>query len=120
MDKTKLEREMRERKAKLRLGTDNPRCAHCGRNDPIGLEAHHIAGRAYDQATVVECGYCHRTLSDWQKDHPKQLTNPPSFEESLMHFLLGMVDMFELLVKRLREFAETIHQKIQTQSEITP
>ncbi|MEO6608973.1 MAG: hypothetical protein ABIN69_10940 [Aestuariivirga sp.] len=120
MDEKKLAREARERNAKIRLGTDTPRCAHCGRGESVGLEAHHVAGRAYDPTTDIECGYCHRILSDWQKDHPKRICGPPTFEEGLMHFLLGMADMFELLVKRLREFAETMLQKLQTKSELTP
>ena len=117
MDDKNLAREARERAAKRRLGTDNPRCTHCGRNNALGLEAHHLAGRIYDPTTNVECGYCHRILSDRQKDHPKQLADPPSLEEQLMHVLLGMADMFELLVRTLREFANKILEKLQPPEE---
>lgn len=120
MNENNLEREKRERAAKLRLGADKPRCAHCGRDNPLGLEKHHIAGRAYDHSTVTECSYCHSTLSDWQKDHPKQISHPPSFEESLMHFLLGMADMFELLVRTLREFANKIKAKLKQSESAHP
>ena len=44
-------------------------------------------------------------LSDWQKDHPARPQHPPSDLERIAHALLGLADMFELLVKRLREFA---------------
>ncbi len=113
MDTTKLAREARERAAKRRLGSDSPCCATCGCSDWKCLEAHHIAGRAYDPTTDIECRNCHRILSDWQKDHPKQTINPPSFEEGLAHFLLGMADLFELLVGKLREFADKLLEKLQ-------
>ena len=113
MDEKKLAREARERAAKRRLGTDNPRCATCGCTDWECLEAHHIAGQVYDPTTNVECRNCHRILTDLQKDHAKQSRNPPNFEEGLAHFLLGMADLFELLVGKLREFANKILQKLQ-------
>ena len=105
-------REYRERDAKLRLGTPNPLCASCGLNDWTCLEAHHIAGQVYDPLTNIECRNCHRNLSDSQKDHPDQVGKPPTAEESLAHFLLGMADLFELLVKKLREFAGQIIEKL--------
>lgn len=114
MDDKKLAREKRERHTKRRLGMDTPRCATCGCTDWECLEAHHIAGQAYDPTTDVECRNCHRILSDRQKDHPNQADIPPSFEETLAHFLEGMADMFELLVSKLREFANEISKKIQT------
>lgn len=114
MDEKKLAREARERAAKRRLGTDNPRCATCGCTDWECLEAHHIAGQTYDPTTVIHCRNCHRILSDWQKDHPTQAFKPKSFEETLAHFLEGMADMFELLVRKLREFAMEISKKLQT------
>ena len=118
MDTTKLAREARERKAKIRLGTDTPRCATCGCCDWECLEAHHIAGRAYDPTTDIRCRNCHRILSDRQNDHPRKTSGSASFEETLAHFLLGMADQFELLVKKLREFAEKIMQKLQTTSKV--
>jgi hypothetical protein len=33
------------------------------------LEDHHIAGRKYDDMTVVTCLNCHRELTNMQKDH---------------------------------------------------
>jgi hypothetical protein len=112
MDKKPTAREYRERAAKLRLGTPLPRCATCGFDDWPCLEAHHIAGQPYDPLTNIECRNCHRRLSDSQKDHPGQMGKPPTAEESLMHFLLGLADLFELLVKKLREFAGQIMEKL--------
>ena len=108
MERRKIERAARERAAKRRLRTNTPRCATCGNSDWQCLEAHHVAGRAYDPTTDIHCRNCHRILSDWQKDHPHQKADPPSFDETLLHFLLGMADLFELLVRKLREFAQTL------------
>lgn len=108
MDKHELNRERRRQKALERLGTKNPRCISCPCDDPLALELHHIAGRSYDDELVAVCRNCHRTLSDWQKDHPASTNNPPSDPERIAHFLLGLADMFELLVKRLRKFAQKL------------
>lgn len=114
MPKTPIElaRERRERVAKKRLGTPNPKCAACGFNDRTCLEAHHVAGQAYDPTKVITCRNCHRRLSDWQKDHPEKLEAIPSFDEQLAHFLLGLADFFELLVEKLREFARQLFDQL--------
>lgn len=117
MTKKPPAREYRERAAKLRLGTLHPRCATCGFDDWTCLEAHHIAGQPYDPLTNIECRNCHRNLSDSQKDHPSQMANPPTAEESLAHFLFGMADLFELLVKKLREFAQQTIEKLGSTTE---
>ena len=46
--------EERLRKALERLGTDDPKCAHCGEPNPLLLELHHIAGK------TVRRGHDHR------------------------------------------------------------
>lgn len=117
MDEHKLAREKRQRAAKLRLGSENPACAVCGCTDWECLEAHHIAGRAFDPTTTILCRNHHRILSDRQKDHPSQMNSPSTFEENLAHFLLGMAALFELLVRSLREFADKIFEKQQASEE---
>jgi hypothetical protein len=77
----------------------------CGFDDPAALELHHIPGRAYGDQLVPVCRNCHRLLSDAQKDHPPRRDDPPSDAERIGHFLMGLADLFELLVKRLREFS---------------
>lgn len=91
-----------------RLETNSPRCLVCGECDDRCLEAHHIAGRVYDDETVIHCRNCHRKLSDMQKDHPAQLSKPPQPEEVIAHFLLGLADIFELLIRKFREFAKLL------------
>ena len=115
--KMKLAREQRERAALRRLGTPNPKCANCGENRPHRLEKHHVAGRPYHNTMIIECRNCHSDLSDLQKDHPEQISKIPGFDERLVHFLLGMADAFELLVKTLRDFARQIMEKITTVEE---
>ncbi len=105
MNERDLNRERRKQRALERLGSNNPRCVICGHDDPLALELHHIAGRAFDGKLVPVCRNCHRQLSDWQKDHAPQLDRPPSEFQRIAHFLEGLADLFEMLVKRLREFA---------------
>ena len=102
---TEIRREARRQRALERLGTNHPRCARCGENDPLALELHHIAGRAFDGSTIILCRNCHRKLSDWQKDHPSPITEIPGAEEKIAHFLFGLADLFELLIDKCREFA---------------
>ena len=70
MDDKELKREARLQRMYERLDVDAPRCIECGLADVRCLEAHHIAGRKFDDATVIFCRNHHRILSDDQKDHP--------------------------------------------------
>lgn len=99
------EAEKRRLRDLERLGTDRPVCVVCGEDDPRCLEAHHLAGRAFDGQTVPVCRNCHRKLSDDQKDHPGKIGNPPSALERIAHFLLGLVDFLQLVIDRVRAFA---------------
>ena len=100
-----LPSEVRKQKALERLGCNHPRCVHCGEADWRCLELHHIAGRAYGEECAVECRNCHRKLSDTQKDHPPALVDgePPCLEK-IGHFLLGLADLLEMLIEKLREY----------------
>lgn len=108
MNDLELNRERRKQRACERLGTNKPRCPFCGIDEPLVMELHHVSGRAFDDTLVPICRNCHRILSDWQKDHPGGRNNPPSDLERIAHALSGLADMFELLVKRLPEFATTL------------
>lgn len=105
MNERELNRERRRQRAFERLGSNHPRCVTCGHDDPLALEQHHIAGRAFDDETVPICRNCHRRLSDWQKDHAVAQAKPGGELASIARFLDGVADLFEMLVKRLREFA---------------
>lgn len=100
--------EARRQKRLERMGAAKPRCLYCGENDDRCLEAHHIGARRYDPDTVIVCRNCHRKLSDMQRDHPKPVANPPGLEECVAHFLLGLADLFELLIRKFREFADKL------------
>jgi hypothetical protein len=105
MNELELNRERRRQRALERLGSNNPRCVICGHDDPLALELHHIAGRAFGDEKVPVCRNCHRPLSDYQKDHPLGQAKQPGGVEPIRRFLLGLADLFEMVVKRLREFA---------------
>ena len=88
-----------------RLGTDRPVCVACGEGDPRCLEAHHLAGRAFDSQTIPVCRNCHRKLSDDQKDHPRTSSASPGRLEKLAHFLLGLGDFLQLIAGHLKRLA---------------
>ena len=108
MNQLELNRERRRQRALERLGTNSPRCPFCGFDNPLALELHHIEGEAFDQTKVPVCRNCHRTLSDWQKDHPACIGDQPNDLQRVGHALLGLADMFELLVIWLREHAKNL------------
>ncbi len=108
-DKRRIAREARQQKALERLGTTDPRCVECGVTDWRCLERHHIAGRAYGEETVILCRNCHRKQSDSQKDHaPRVSEDEPPLLERIGHWLLGLADFFEELVKRMREYGRAL------------
>jgi 5-methylcytosine-specific restriction endonuclease McrA len=99
----------RRRQARLeRLGTNTPRCVVCGEDDSRCLERSHLAGRKFTDDIVILCRNCHRKTSESEKDHPAPKSDVPSDSECLRHFLLGLADLFELLVERFREFAKRL------------
>ncbi|MGO9682251.1 MAG: hypothetical protein ACLPTZ_06600 [Beijerinckiaceae bacterium] len=105
MNDIELRRERRRQRALERLGSNNPRCVICGFDEPLALELHHLAGQAFGDDTVPVCRNCHRRLSDYQKDHAIGQANPLGDIEPIRRFLLGLADLCEMLVKRLRDFA---------------
>jgi hypothetical protein len=101
----------RERRLQLRLeylGSNNPRCIHCGEDDPFCLELHEPGGKDLSTLSVIECRNCHRKLEDPRKDHPKPLSKPRSDIECIAHFLLGLADWLQLLISHLRKHAEAL------------
>lgn len=100
-----LQSEIRKQRALERLGSDHPRCVYCGEADERCLELHHIAGRAYGEECAIVCRNCHRKLSDAQKDHPPALAaGEPPYLEKIGHFLIGLADLLEVLIEKLREY----------------
>ncbi len=99
-------KEARKQKRLEVLGSNNPACVVCGEDSWQCLEQHHIAGQAYGDDLCNVCRNCHRKLSDDQNDHPKPIANPPTSQESIGHFLVGLADLFALIVERLREFSQ--------------
>jgi hypothetical protein len=85
-----------------------PRVANCGLDDVRCLEAHHIAGREFNDAKVILCRNCHRILSDDQKDHPPLISHEPTLHERIGHFLKGLADLLALLVTKLHEYGDEL------------
>lgn len=106
--KIALKRAIRLERAHERLGHNNPRCLHCGEDFAHCLELHHVAGRAMHDDVVIECRNCHRKLSEFQKDHPPILSPQPHILEVMGRYLLGIADLFRLLIDRLDEFGRKL------------
>lgn len=107
MNPERLAEERRKQRALERLGTTTPRCVSCGEDDWRCLERHHVAGRAYDDATAILCRNCHRKVSD-AGSNGRAPSSPPLLERA-GRFILGLVELLlTLLLPRLREFGQLL------------
>jgi hypothetical protein len=122
MDAKELKREKRRQYALERLGTNKPSCVICGETDWRCLERHHIGGRNFDEATAILCRNCHRKQTDDQKEHPKPGSSPPNLFDRAGHFLLGLADLLESLVRKCREYGHALieHAKLINAQESEP
>ena len=108
MDEPERKREARRQRRLERLGTATPRCVVCGMEDDRCLEAHHIAGRNFDDTTAIQCRNCHRILSDELLDHPSAASDPPSLHDCVGHFLKGLAALLVMLAAKLNEFGDAL------------
>lgn len=109
------DRIARARKKCESLGTDEPACAICGENRPALLEKHHIAGKAYDPATMILCKNHHALMTDFQKEFPPNVNDPPSKLESIGRMLINLAELFAILVEKLKEFGLYLIELARTQ-----
>lgn len=101
-----VDMEGRKQRALQRLGTDDPRCIICGEADWRCLELHHLAGRAYDDSTVILCRNCHRKLSD-PSENGDAPADPPLLER-VGRFLLGLASLLRMLAAKFKSFGEEL------------
>lgn len=102
------ENERRKQSRLHKLGTNTPRCAICGNSDWRVIEEHHPDSRKRDKLVVLLCANDHRIVTDDQKDHPPGAEGCDPFLLSVGNFLLGLVDLFAIIIERLRDFGETL------------
>ncbi len=105
-DSSDTNNERMKQRALQRLGSDQPACATCGEPDWRCLERHHVAGRAYDESTVILCRNCHRKLSD-----PSENRNAPADSpllERIGRYLLGLAALLLLLAAKLKTFGDDL------------
>jgi len=111
MSKRKVPTDQSERRKQSRLhklGTNTPHCATCGNSDWRVIEEHHPDSRKRDKLVVLLCANDHRIVTDEQKDHPPGVDGCDPFLLSVGNFLLGLADMFAIIIERLYEFGETL------------
>ncbi len=98
--------ERRKQRALQRLGTDDPQCVTCAEADWRCLELHHVAGRAYDDSTVILCRNCHRKLSDPSENGDASADAP--LLERVGRFLLGLAALFLMLAAKLNALGDDL------------
>jgi hypothetical protein len=104
-----IDRAERRKQNRLhKLGTRHPICPLCGQSDWRCFELHHIAGRKYDPQEMPLCMNCHAKCSDLQNDHPAKAGPIPSLFEIVGRYLLGLADMLEMVVTKLKEFGRLL------------
>ena len=111
MDDTELVREARKQRRLETLGMNEPRCGTCDERDDRVLEAHHVAGRKNDPATVIVCRNCHRKVTDDQEDHPSFDKAADPMLQAIGHFLLGLADLLRLAIEKLSEFGHALIER---------
>ena len=116
MDAIELAKEARKQNRLERFGTNTPRCGVCGEADDRCLEAHHVAGRKHDDATVLVCRNCHRKVSDDQRDYPAFDPQSDAVLDSVGRFLLGLADLLRLIVEKLIEFGDALIERAKPQA----
>jgi hypothetical protein len=100
--------ERRKQSRLHKLGTNTPHCATCGNSDWRVIEEHHPDSRKRDKLVVLLCANDHRIVTDNQKDHPPGINGCDPFLLSVGNFLLGLADLFAVIIERLYEFGETL------------
>lgn len=107
MSTKSVDREDRREQQYRRLGTRQPSCVTCAHTNPFALQLHHPAGQKYHDDTVIECANCHMDLSDKQRDHPSpEADGAAGMMVTIGRYLLGLADMFAMLVETLRDFGQ--------------
>ena len=95
MNELELNRERRKQRALERLGTNKPRCAVCGFDDPLALELHHIAGRASmtNGPSLPQLPSALERRAEGSSARQRRSRQTLSSASAI--FLLGLADLFE-------------------------
>jgi hypothetical protein len=105
------------------LGIEKPSCAICGYNrNPASLEAHHIAGEANQELSVLLCRTCHDDLSDtavdtlgdlrWRYAHRDSLEVLAALLQGLVDFLRSLSDSLEAWSSWCRAASSHLRQRL--------
>jgi hypothetical protein len=109
MHDTEYKQDRRKQARLGQLGSNKP-CVICGEVDPRVLQAHHPGGRKYTDEAIILCLNHHGKAEELRKDHPPELTGPPSELECDGRQLLGMGDLLSLIERVPPETVDLIRQ----------
>ena len=116
MERNAIKAATRKAKREKRLGEDAV-CVLCGHSDldaltPVGrttIEAHHVLGKAYDEAlTVPLCANCHGSVTEQNRTVGAPMKAPPSFLEKLVSILRSVGNFLCGLGDSLLKMADTL------------
>jgi hypothetical protein len=110
-----LFRDRRRRTAIRRLGTVNPRCANCGKENPHVLslfQLDHIVGKKHGDETEILCLNCHAERSELQREQPPGGNGRTNFLEYLMRLLHAWGERFKMVGEQLCELANWLKELV--------
>lgn len=114
------DKERRNQRRINELGQRNPKCCLCNETDedkllpgkPSLLEEHHISG-GHTGESIIVCQNCHRKLTNYQLDWPKDIFNKSRTPEiKAIEFFCGLADILEYLAILCRKYANIIYDFI--------
>jgi hypothetical protein len=109
--------ELKRRRLK-KLKTNIPHCGMCGETDWRCIEEHHVAGRRRDPMTVLLCANDHLKVTDDQIDHPSWKECHDPLLDRIGHAMLGLADMFRVVVEWLVEFGHALIERARNHAPI--
>ena len=98
--------ETRRRKAIERIGVEDGECAICRENVPFRLHDHHVAGKEFDDTTIILCLNHHATITNGQIDHPPKIENCTDPSEVFAHLVLGVIELLWQIIDMLQRVAD--------------
>jgi hypothetical protein len=107
IDPARKQKRAAVRRKKLKtLGIKTEVCPICGSDDVSIFQFDHVAGRKHHNQEWPLCETCHEERNPMQREEPPPSDNPRNVFDVIGHWLLGMAEYFEMLIRYLRHYGE--------------